>query len=85
MIEVLCDDCCELVLWNQTEFTEWSLSFQLPAVVQKLRERKWKVGELLHMLLRYYDESQSEAREESLEAGTEPHYVPLFQWLLEHA
>lgn len=60
---------------------------QLPAVVQKLRERKWKVGELLHVLLRYYDESHSqpEAREEAPEAGTEPHCIPLFQWLLEHS
>lgn len=44
---------------------------QLPAVVQKLQDRKWKVGELLHMLIRYCEESQA-------------HGTPLFQWLLEH-
>lgn len=62
---------------------------QLPAVVQRLRERKWRVGELLHTLLRYCEESPthglSQAREEALAAGREPHRVPLFQWLLEHA
>lgn len=62
---------------------------QLPAVVQRLRERKWRVGELLHKLLRYCEESpthsQSQAREEALPAGRDPHSVPLFQWLLEHA
>ncbi|KAF1382998.1 hypothetical protein PFLUV_G00149660 [Perca fluviatilis] len=61
---------------------------QLPAVVQRLRERKWRVGELLHTLLRYCEEGQahspSQAREEPLQAGREPHRVPLFQWLLEH-
>ncbi|XP_040912742.1 A-kinase anchor protein 11 isoform X1 [Toxotes jaculatrix] len=61
---------------------------QLPAVVQRLRERKWRVGELLHTLLRYCEESQmhsqSQAREEALQAGREPHRIPLFQWLLEH-
>ncbi|XP_056245159.1 A-kinase anchor protein 11 isoform X1 [Seriola aureovittata] len=63
---------------------------QLPAVVQRLRERRWRVGELLHTLLRYCEESQAlhgppQAREEALQAGREPHRVPLFQWLLEHA
>uniref|UniRef100_A0A8C9Z1Q4 A-kinase anchoring protein 11 n=1 Tax=Sander lucioperca TaxID=283035 RepID=A0A8C9Z1Q4_SANLU len=62
---------------------------QLPAVVQRLRERKWRVGELLHTLLRYCEEGQthspSQAREEPLQAGREPHRIPLFQWLLEHA
>ncbi|XP_040004054.1 A-kinase anchor protein 11 isoform X3 [Xiphias gladius] len=62
---------------------------QLPVVVQRLRERKWRVGELLHTLLRYCEESQmhgqSPAREEALQAGREPHRIPLFQWLLEHA
>ncbi|XP_070693724.1 A-kinase anchor protein 11 isoform X2 [Pempheris klunzingeri] len=61
---------------------------QLPAVVQRLRDRKWRVGELLHTLLRYCEDSQtlsqSQAREEALQAGREPHCVPLFQWLLEH-
>ncbi|KAM9347204.1 A-kinase anchor protein 11 [Symphorus nematophorus] len=62
---------------------------QLPAVVQRLREKKWRVGELLHTLLRYCEESQthsqSQAREEALQAGRELHRIPLFQWLLEHA
>ncbi|XP_051259142.1 A-kinase anchor protein 11 isoform X3 [Dicentrarchus labrax] len=62
---------------------------QLPAVVQRLRERKWRVGELLHSLLRYCEESQthsqSQAREEALQAGRDLHRIPLFQWLLEHA
>ncbi|XP_029314438.1 LOW QUALITY PROTEIN: A-kinase anchor protein 11 [Cottoperca gobio] len=60
---------------------------QLPAVVQRLRERKWRVGELLHTLMRYSEEGQthSQAREEALQAGREPHRIPLFQWLLEHA
>ncbi|XP_047456490.1 A-kinase anchor protein 11 isoform X2 [Mugil cephalus] len=55
---------------------------QLPVVVQRLRERRWRAGELLHNLLRYCEESQP--REEVLQAGREPHRVPLFQWLLEH-
>lgn len=60
---------------------------QLPAVVQRLRERKWRVGDLLHTLLRYCEESQSHdpTREEALQAGRETHRTPLFQWLLEHA
>lgn len=65
------------------------VAFQLPAVVQRLREKKWRVGELLHTLLRYCEESQthsqSPAREEPLQAGRELHHIPLFQWLLEHA
>ncbi|XP_029386410.1 A-kinase anchor protein 11 isoform X2 [Echeneis naucrates] len=56
---------------------------QLPAVVQRLRDRKWRVGELMHTLLRYCEESQAppsqaQPREEDL------HHVPLFQWLLEN-
>ncbi|XP_062287512.1 A-kinase anchor protein 11 isoform X3 [Scomber scombrus] len=62
---------------------------QLPAVVQRLRERKWRVGELLHTLLRYCEENQShchsQPREEALQADRECHRIPLFQWLLEHA
>ncbi|GAA6231730.1 A-kinase anchor protein 11 [Lates japonicus] len=61
---------------------------QLPAVVQRLRERKWRTGDLLHTLLRYCEESQmygqSQAKEEAPLAGREPHRIPLFQWLLEH-
>ncbi|XP_040057503.2 A-kinase anchor protein 11 isoform X1 [Gasterosteus aculeatus] len=62
---------------------------QLPAVIQRLRERKWRAGELLHTLLRYCEEAQTHAqppaRDEAPQAGREPHRVPLFQWLLEHA
>ncbi|XP_072253450.1 A-kinase anchor protein 11 isoform X2 [Leuresthes tenuis] len=62
---------------------------QLPVVVQRLRERKWKVGDLLHTLLRYCEENQAHgllpAREEALQAGRDPHRTPLFQWLLELA
>ncbi|XP_062258065.1 A-kinase anchor protein 11 isoform X2 [Platichthys flesus] len=64
---------------------------QLPVVVQRLRERRWRVGELLHMLLRYCEESQthvgqSQAREEAQQGARDPHRSPpLFQWLLEHA
>ncbi|XP_068428245.1 A-kinase anchor protein 11 isoform X2 [Clinocottus analis] len=61
---------------------------QLPAVVQRLREKKWRAGELLHTLLRYCEEGQTHgpptARDEALQAGREPHRIPLFQWLLEH-
>ncbi|CAL9690465.1 unnamed protein product [Knipowitschia caucasica] len=62
---------------------------QLPAVVQKLREKRWHVGELLHILLRYCEESpvQSEppTREDALQAGRDTPQTPLFQWLLEIA
>ncbi|KAM8855948.1 A-kinase anchor protein 11 isoform 2-T4 [Spinachia spinachia] len=63
---------------------------QLPAVIQRLREKKWRVGELLHTLLRYCEEEaqthgQPPARDEAPQAGREPPRVPLFQWLLEHA
>lgn len=61
---------------------------QLPAVVQKLREKRWRVGELLHTLLRYCEESQAQSqpqpREEGPQAGRESTRTPLFQWLLEH-
>ncbi|XP_071382431.1 A-kinase anchor protein 11 [Centroberyx affinis] len=62
---------------------------QLPTVVQRLREREWRVGELLQALLRYCEETQAPAqpqpREEPLQAGGDAHRTPLFQWLLEHA
>uniref|UniRef100_A0A4W5LJZ9 Uncharacterized protein n=1 Tax=Hucho hucho TaxID=62062 RepID=A0A4W5LJZ9_9TELE len=62
---------------------------QLPAVVQRLKEREWRVGELLQALLRYCEEThtppQSEPREETPQAGRALHHTPLFQWLLEHA
>ncbi|XP_076120310.1 A-kinase anchor protein 11 isoform X3 [Alosa pseudoharengus] len=50
---------------------------QLPEVMQKVRERQWRIGELLQALLRYYEESQ-------LEDNRMHGYKSLFQWLLEH-
>ncbi|XP_067111232.1 A-kinase anchor protein 11 isoform X1 [Osmerus mordax] len=62
---------------------------QLPAVVQRLCEKEWRVGELLQALLRYCEEAQapgqSDPREEPPQAGRGPHHTPLFQWLLENA
>ncbi|XP_036396247.1 A-kinase anchor protein 11 isoform X2 [Megalops cyprinoides] len=52
---------------------------QLPAVLWRVREREWKVGELLQALLRYCEEAEPELD------GEEPHRKPFFQWLLEHA
>ncbi|XP_056145272.1 A-kinase anchor protein 11 [Lampris incognitus] len=65
---------------------------QLPAVVQRLREREWRVGELFQALLRYCEETHSHSqfqaqlqpREELPQAGREPDHTPLFQWLLEN-
>ncbi|KAJ8013011.1 hypothetical protein DPEC_G00048870 [Dallia pectoralis] len=61
---------------------------QLPAVVQRLKEREWRVGDLLQALLRYCEEThgppQAEPREETSQLGTAPQTTPLFQWLLEH-
>ncbi|XP_061735631.1 A-kinase anchor protein 11 isoform X3 [Nerophis ophidion] len=57
---------------------------QLPALVQRLRERKWKVGDLLHFLLRYCEENQPQPREETPQPGRECQRMPLFKWLLEH-
>ncbi|KAM4609240.1 A-kinase anchor protein 11 [Polymixia lowei] len=65
---------------------------QLSAVVQRLREREWRVGELLQALLRYCEETQSHSQTQA-QAQPQPreeppqasHRTPLFQWLLEHA
>ncbi|KAJ8282554.1 hypothetical protein COCON_G00050730 [Conger conger] len=51
----------------------------LPAVLQKVKEKEWRVGELLQALLRYCEE---------LEPGTDPERrsgQPFFQWLLDQA
>uniref|UniRef100_A0A1A8KMY3 A kinase (PRKA) anchor protein 11 n=1 Tax=Nothobranchius kuhntae TaxID=321403 RepID=A0A1A8KMY3_NOTKU len=58
---------------------------QLPAVVQRLRERRWRVGDLLHQLVRYCEEVQSPpaATDQTLQASPEPCCTPLFQWLLD--
>ncbi|XP_062389711.1 A-kinase anchor protein 11 isoform X2 [Sardina pilchardus] len=54
---------------------------QLPQVMQKVRERQWRIGELLQALLRYYEEAQPEEPA----ADRKMHeYKSLFQWLLEH-
>ncbi|CDR18646.1 unnamed protein product, partial [Oncorhynchus mykiss] len=60
---------------------------QLPAVVKRLKEREWKVGELLQALLRYCEETQTHTppQSEHGEAGRASHHTPLFQWILEHA
>ncbi|KAI9519053.1 hypothetical protein NQZ68_032106 [Dissostichus eleginoides] len=60
---------------------------QLPLVVQRLKERRWRVGELLHTLLRYCEEAQTHIlpRDEAPQAGRDTQRTPLFQWLLEHA
>lgn len=52
---------------------------QLPAVAQRLREREFRVGDLLQALLRYFEEHHAE---EDHEAGG---HKSLFQWLLEQA
>ncbi|KAA0715949.1 A-kinase anchor protein 11 [Triplophysa tibetana] len=52
---------------------------QLPAVAQRLREREFRVGDLLQALLRYFEEHHGE---EDHEAGG---HKNLFQWLLEQA
>ncbi|XP_026865351.2 A-kinase anchor protein 11 isoform X2 [Electrophorus electricus] len=51
-------------------------------VVQKLREREWRVCDLLRALLLYCEERLSE--EEPLAAGGGRGHASLFQWLLEH-
>ncbi|XP_028847387.1 A-kinase anchor protein 11 isoform X3 [Denticeps clupeoides] len=54
---------------------------QLPAIVQRVREREWRVGDLLQVLLRYCEEVQTE--EQELGARRRSH-KSLFQWLLDH-
>ncbi|XP_048862411.1 A-kinase anchor protein 11 isoform X2 [Brienomyrus brachyistius] len=56
---------------------------QLPAVLQRVLEREWKVGELLQVLIRYCDELASEADTES--SGESCESKPFFQWLMENA
>lgn len=61
------------------------LLFQLPAVLQRVREKKWKVGELLHAVLQYCDVLHStHAREEDVQADRGLNHTPLFQWILDH-
>ncbi|XP_053482872.1 A-kinase anchor protein 11 isoform X3 [Ictalurus furcatus] len=51
-------------------------------VVQRLRERDWRVGELLQALLRYYEECPTE--EQPCAEDTRHERRSLFHWLLEH-
>ncbi|KAI5107143.1 A-kinase anchor protein 11 isoform X1, partial [Silurus meridionalis] len=51
-------------------------------VVQRLRAREWRVGELLQALLRYYEECPS--GEEPGAGDTRHERRSLFHWLLEH-
>lgn len=58
------------------------LWLQLPAVAQRLREREFRVADLLQALLRYFEECRTE---EEPEAGDTRRHKSLFQWLLEQA
>ncbi|KAG9348988.1 hypothetical protein JZ751_029305 [Albula glossodonta] len=49
----------------------------LPAVLQKVKEKEWRVGELLQALLRYCEELEPVAERCCSQ--------PFFHWLLEHA
>ncbi|KAL2081737.1 hypothetical protein ACEWY4_023590 [Coilia grayii] len=55
---------------------------QLPEVMQKVRERQWRIGELLQALLKYYEELQLE--NPAVDNRT-PGFKSLFQWLIERA
>lgn len=57
------------------------LWLQLPAVAQRLREREFRVGDLLQALLRYFEERRSEEEVGDMRNG----HKSLFQWLLEQA
>ncbi|XP_052004245.1 A-kinase anchor protein 11-like isoform X2 [Xyrauchen texanus] len=56
---------------------------QLPAVAQRLREREFRVGELLQALLRYFEECRTEEDPETEDVRHS--HKSLFQWLLEQA
>ncbi|XP_030642497.1 A-kinase anchor protein 11 [Chanos chanos] len=56
---------------------------QLPAVVQTLRERDWRIGDLVQALIKYYEEYPLE--EDQGARGGRLSHKSLFQWLLEHA
>ncbi|XP_077473084.1 A-kinase anchor protein 11 isoform X2 [Stigmatopora argus] len=59
---------------------------QLPTVVQRLREKKLRVGDLLQLLLRYCEDphTQPQPMEETPQSVRDSHRIPLFKWLLEH-
>ncbi|XP_059355617.1 A-kinase anchor protein 11-like isoform X3 [Carassius carassius] len=70
----------DLSLMQLSQFSAQELQ-QLPAVAQSLREREFRVGDLLQALLRYFEERRSEE-----EVGdTRNSHKSLFQWLLEQA
>ncbi|XP_059417522.1 A-kinase anchor protein 11-like isoform X2 [Carassius carassius] len=68
----------DLSLMQLSQFSAQELQ-QLPAVAQRLREREFRVGDLLQALLRYLEERRSE---EEL-GDTRNGHKSLFQWLLE--
>ncbi|XP_066542140.1 A-kinase anchor protein 11 isoform X2 [Hoplias malabaricus] len=72
----------ELSVMQFTQQSEQDLQ-QFLAIVQRLREREWRVGELLQALLRYYEECPTE--EESGAVDMRHGQRSLFQWLLEHS
>ncbi|XP_053090036.1 A-kinase anchor protein 11 isoform X1 [Pangasianodon hypophthalmus] len=71
----------ELPVMQLSQQSERELQ-QFLRVVQRLREREWRVGELLHALLRYYEECPSQ--EEPCAEDTRHERRSLFHWLLEH-
>ncbi|XP_068602754.1 A-kinase anchor protein 11 [Brachionichthys hirsutus] len=71
---------CDITHIQLTPDTELQ---QLPAVVQRLQDRKYRVGQLLHMLLHYCEERRTH-RPSQDQAGGRLHHMPLFQWLLEY-
>ncbi|XP_048048964.1 A-kinase anchor protein 11 isoform X2 [Megalobrama amblycephala] len=72
----------DLSLMQLSHFSGQELQ-QLPAVAQRLREREFRVADLLQALLRYFEECRTE---EEPEAGdTRRGHKSLFQWLLEQA
>uniref|UniRef100_A0A8C2IEK0 A kinase (PRKA) anchor protein 11 n=1 Tax=Cyprinus carpio TaxID=7962 RepID=A0A8C2IEK0_CYPCA len=70
----------DLSLLQLSQFSAQELQ-QLPAVAQRLREREFRVGDLLQALLRYFEERRSEEEVRDTRNG----HKSLFQWLLEQA
>uniref|UniRef100_A0A8C2B535 A kinase (PRKA) anchor protein 11 n=1 Tax=Cyprinus carpio TaxID=7962 RepID=A0A8C2B535_CYPCA len=70
----------DLSLLQLSQFSAQELQ-QLPAVAQRLREREFRVGDLLQALLRYFEERRSEEEVGDMRNG----HKSLFQWLLEQA
>ncbi|XP_052461487.1 A-kinase anchor protein 11 isoform X1 [Carassius gibelio] len=68
----------DLSLMQLSQFSARELQ-QLPAVAQRLREREFRVGDLLQALLRYLEERRSEEELGDTRNGQKS----LFQWLLE--